>query len=77
MKKWFSICYEVDTGYNFVRDKALIHSESKEEAEKLLREYLSKIDEDYIVSKIFEIAEFNEIIFTGRFGFPEDPDYND
>lgn len=68
MDKWFLIKYEVDTGYEYNRDKALIKAEDETKAKEYLKRYISRLGNDYMVSEIFCITEFTGYIFTGRYG---------
>ena len=69
MKKWFLIKYEVDTGWEYNRDTALIEAEDEIEAKEYLERYIGRLGNDYMVNKIFEIREFDGYIFTGKYGF--------
>lgn len=68
MKKWFLIKYEVDTGWDYIKDIALIEAENKIEAQCYLQTYISKLGNEYIVNEIFENEEFVGHIFTGKYG---------
>ena len=69
MSKLFFIEYEVDTGYEHIKDKALINAEDEENAKEILGNFINRIGNEYMISKIFEIDECKNVLFTQKHGF--------
>ena len=68
MQKIFIINYEVDTGYDYIRDNAIVRAENEECAKTLLKSKIRSIGNDYFVTKIFSIEPFIHNIFSARYG---------
>lgn len=69
MERWYLIKYQVDTGYDYRDDSALIKAESDIQAKDFLYKYIWQFGSDYTVSKFYEIREFDGYIFTGKYGY--------
>jgi hypothetical protein len=65
--KQYKIHYEVDTGYDYIRDTAIVKAENETTAVKKLKSYISDTGYEHMVSKVFFINEFTEDIFSSRF----------
>ncbi len=63
----YEIYYEVDTGYDYCRDTALVFANDKYSAVGKLKSYISAIGHDYMVSEIFFVREFTKNVFSGKF----------
>ena len=64
----YKIEFEVDNGYSYTRDVALVVADNSEEARKKLRNLINSIDIETCVSEIFKTEVFNGNVFTGRHG---------
>lgn len=69
MKKLYVIHYWTDTGYAFEKDFALIKATDEEKAKEILREYIRNRGNEYCVSEIVSVEEFDGYVFTGKFGY--------
>jgi hypothetical protein len=65
--KYYKIHYEVDTGYDYIKDAAIVKAESTIEAVAKLKYYISDTGYEHMVSKVFSIDEFTEDVFSSRF----------
>lgn len=63
----YKISYEVDTGWDYIRDAAIVKANNEDDAVKKLKSYISSIGNDYFVNRVFSVEEFVEDIFTNRF----------
>lgn len=63
----YSITYGVDTGYDLVKDTAIVKADNKDAAIRKLKFYISSIGNDYFIREVFSVEEFVEDIFTNRF----------
>ena len=63
----YKISYEVDTGWDYIRDTAIVKANNEDDAVKKLKSYISSIGNDYFVNRVFSVEEFVEDIFTNRF----------
>ena len=67
MENLFLIKYMVDTGWEHIRDTALVVADSEEQSIKKLKGSISKLGNDYFVEHIFEIKRFEGSIFSENF----------
>lgn len=68
MDKFYVIDYEVDTGFNRVRDKALVLADCKNIAKYKLCEAVEKIAVEYIVTHFYSVEEIHGSVFSVKFG---------
>lgn len=69
MQKTFLIKYEMDTGRDFVRDRAIVRASDEEEAKHKLITWVTSFYTHYVVNEIFEVLEFVGDVCTGKFGY--------
>lgn len=65
--KQYEIHYEVDTGYDYWRDTALVFADDEYSAVRKLKNYISALAHDYMVSEVFYVIEFTKNVFSGKF----------
>ena len=65
----YRIEFEVDNGFDYVRDVALVMAHNAEEANEKLKRFVNSIDSETCVSEIFRTDIFSGDIFTGRHGW--------
>ena len=65
----YRIEFEVDNGFSYVRDFALVMAHSAEEANEKLKRFINSIDSETCVSAIFKTTGFDGDVFTGRHGW--------
>lgn len=63
----YKISYEVDTGWDYIRDVAIVKANNEDDAVKKLKSYISSIVNDYFVNRVFSVEKFVEDIFTNIF----------
>lgn len=63
----YEIHYEVDTGYDYCRDTALVFADNEDSAVRKLKNYISALAHDYMVSEVFFVREFTKNVFSGKF----------
>ena len=64
---YYKIHYEVDTGFEYRRDTAIVKAESRDAAVEKLGAYISSIGNDYTISEVFFVTEFIDDIFSNQF----------
>ena len=64
---YYKIHYEVDNGWDYIRDNAIVKANDEDDAIKKLKSYISNIGNDYFVREVFSVEEFVEEIFSNRF----------
>ena len=67
MDNIYLIDYEVDTGYQYIRDKALVFADCKNTAKYKLSRMIDKLGNEYIVSHYYSVEEFNADVFSAKF----------
>jgi len=65
--KLYKIHYEVDTGFEFRRDTAIVKADNEKLAIEKLETYISSIANDYSVTEVFFVEEFIDEIFSDQF----------
>jgi hypothetical protein len=65
--KYYKIYYEVDTGYDYCKDSAIVKAENKDGAIEKLINHIYNCGYDHHVSEIFYVKEFTDDIFSSRF----------
>lgn len=68
MKKLFYIVYVVDTGYEYLKDEALVIAENCDTAITELKSSIGKLGSDYWVHEVISIEEFRGSVFTQLYG---------
>lgn len=63
----YKISYEVDTGWERIKDTAIVKADNEDDAIRKLKYYISSIGNDYFVREVFSVEEFADDIFTNRF----------
>lgn len=63
----YEIYYEVDTGYDYCRDTALVFADNEDSAVRKLKNYISALSHDYMVSEVFYVRRFTKNVFSGKF----------
>lgn len=73
MQNLFIIDYEVDTGFYYIRDTALLYAKDETEAVNNLKSFIGRKGNEYGVSQIYRIKKFEECltgyVFTSKHGF--------
>lgn len=64
----YSVAFEVDNGASYENDVALISANDVWEAEVKLRNYINSIDSETCISRIYNIRQFDDDVWTGRHG---------
>lgn len=67
--KTFLIKYVVDTGYEYLKDDAIVIGENANIAVESLKNAIGKLGSDYWVHQILDVKEFTGNIFTRQYGF--------
>ena len=64
----YKIEFEVDNGFYYTNDMALVVANNPEEAREKLRHLINSIDSETCVSEIFKTDVFCGSVFTGIHG---------
>ena len=56
--KLYEIYYEVDTGYEYIKNRALVKAERESDALILLRDHINSLSSEHCIHEVFEIKEF-------------------
>lgn len=64
----YKIQFEVDNGFYYDKDVALVMAHDKEEAIEKLRQMINAINSETCVSMIFDVSVFDGDVFTGNHG---------
>lgn len=64
----YKIAFEVDDGYSYTRDVALVVADNPDEAKEKLRYLINSIDNETCISEVFNMDVFDGSVFTGRHG---------
>ena len=67
----YKIKFEVENGISYTNDVALVNAANPDEANQKLRWYISSLDSETCVSKIYQTHSFSGEVFTGQHG-PEE-----
>lgn len=67
----YKIEFEVDNGVSYKKDVALVSATNPDEANQKLRWYISSLDSETCVSKIYHTHSFSGEVFTGQHGMEE------
>lgn len=67
MENLYLVDYEVDTGWDYVRDQALVFADCKNTAKYRLSEAVEKIGNEYMVTHIHSVKEFSGDVFSQKF----------
>lgn len=65
---WYKIDYEVDDGVSYTKDTALVMASNPDDANEKLRNFISAIDSETCVSKIYSTIAFFGDVFTSQHG---------
>lgn len=68
MKSYY-VRYEIDSGYDYVKDVALVFAENEGDARKKINKHVNALGNEYMISEIFSVSEFNGEVFTGKYGW--------
>jgi hypothetical protein len=69
LAKEYKIKYEINTGYDLVKDFALVKSTDEYSAVEKLKEYVRKLDSEFFIHEIISIEEFHDDIFSSKFTY--------
>ena len=65
---WYKIKFEVDDGATHATDTAIVEAPDVEKAKDKLYQFISHIDSETYVKKIYSAEPFLGSLFTGRYG---------
>lgn len=67
MDNLYKVHYEIDTGFEFRRDTAIVKAVDKKMAVEKLESFIGSIAMEYMVTEVFFVEEFVDEIFSNQF----------